>query len=726
MDTLNILERVRYWQGQLLASGDLRTQTRSVAELRRLHNRNVHSAFGLAIGLEVGDIAEGTVPVSCGLAYDCAGRELVLPVGRAFPLPTPPISRPTLLTLAYDAASSEAVLAWRTQGKPDTRDSVALARLLPDVAGPTLDPEFHPVITRPLARPRLAFGETIPGDTAWTEWDEGQIQVGVQTTLDTSAAGFTNTPNYFAEVSADTPPDGFVPAWFTSIVNPQPGSFTLRLFMHGITRHTFELSSGRAQVSTTPTPGAPVQLLAGGAFSPWDQVSRLLPMAAKASVVKSISGDTATLDSAIDNFNAQTSLAFGNPPRIATLDGTPNAGDVTIRLHQAKLIQQGDVIARVLPGGAGLGNPVLVSDAPTTKSITLASAIDGLTDGDSLAAADFQIRATVIAVMNAGAQVTVANASVFPPNSTLVHLNDDFAAVEMAAFTSASGNILTLTPAMRMLQPGGILALCSLPVSVTVTGIDPDGTIQVNLPDVIKVGSFVASLPAHPGISTVTESNGLTLRLSLPIPGLAINDALAVITMSGVVDASPGASATKVKLNASNRIRPGDFLAPISGWREPSFTRSLATVLQTNNTALTLSPALDGLMKGDTIGFASIASTAYIVLRLKDLPVLTPGDEVLLVAPDLLTGQTVAVFAKLIFIFTAQKLVYLMLSTPGGSFTIRPEDLTASVLFLRGSPLALVQNLNLYVSWLACQNPDPMPRPCTDDPFSHDPCGTNA
>ncbi|HTV23568.1 MAG TPA: hypothetical protein VMG12_32990, partial [Polyangiaceae bacterium] len=45
------LERVRYWQGQLLTAADLREQVATDAELRRLHDRFAHRAAGIAIGL---------------------------------------------------------------------------------------------------------------------------------------------------------------------------------------------------------------------------------------------------------------------------------------------------------------------------------------------------------------------------------------------------------------------------------------------------------------------------------------------------------------------------------------------------------------------------------------------------------------------------------------------------------------------------------------------------
>jgi hypothetical protein len=175
MTEASYLERVRYWQGQLLSAGDLQTQMRAVAELRRLHNRAVHSAYGIAIGLSVDDIKDGAVPVGCGLAYDCYGRELMVPVDRTVPLPKPPITVPTLLVISYDAALDSASLSWRPQGQPVSTDDVAIARIVQGSPDPTYDPSFLPAIARPLARPRIASGQTVPGETPWQLWQEGSI-----------------------------------------------------------------------------------------------------------------------------------------------------------------------------------------------------------------------------------------------------------------------------------------------------------------------------------------------------------------------------------------------------------------------------------------------------------------------------------------------------------------------------------------------------------------------
>src|SRR5579864_1624026 len=46
------LERTRYWQGQLLKSGDLNGQVSTDLQLRWWHNRALHNAYGVALGYE--------------------------------------------------------------------------------------------------------------------------------------------------------------------------------------------------------------------------------------------------------------------------------------------------------------------------------------------------------------------------------------------------------------------------------------------------------------------------------------------------------------------------------------------------------------------------------------------------------------------------------------------------------------------------------------------------
>lgn len=869
MNTAMQLERIRYWQGQLLASDDLRTQMRVVAELRRQHNRALHRAYGIAIGLTVGDVADGAITVSCGLAYDCSGRELMVPVSRTVPLPTPAIATPHLLVLAYDARSGDSTLAWQPQGTPAATDGVAIARILPGPPDPHRDAAFRPVIARPMARPRIAGGQTVRGNTAWEFWHEGQVSVGVQTQVDTSAYGFTTTPNYFAEAVTDNPTRDFIPAWFASISNPAPDSFTLRLFMRRITREAFELVDPKVQAAKTPPVGGVVTLKSGDAFKRLDVVSRLLPVAPQASVVKALAGNTATLDTPLEDFTGTKQVAFGNPPRIAAvtkapahaatlqivvdtpqnfhsgdvvvkLDTTGNhptrvvsiddqdeleladqisltngdklgiagppslvtdatattitvqnpelfarndivvcvdadivsaqitniggasneiltltpavtglktkhiakvqlggtvqtvdteAGEVKIQVDQPKLFRTGDLVAKIVAPGA-FSDPVRVQSVHSgSKTLTLSGPIAGLGLDDQIAAADFRVRATVLTAT--GTTVTLANAEIFPANSLVARLDDSYAPTGRAHVSTATAGTLMLREEISGLKPADILALCSFPISVTVESIDPDGILQVSPPWLLKAGDVVAPIPAHSGIAIVAVASGSSVQLATPISGLTTNDKLSVITVGGTVSITPGTSNTKVVLEADHRVRTGDFLADIKGWREPGPARSIAVVQDATGTNLTLSSPtggagqIDGLMINDSVGLASFSSgSPILLLRVKSIPAgITPGDEALLVGLDRLQGRTTSMFASVAAIVFTANLVVLVLEGTPGPFAIRPEDLTASILLVRGSPLALVQKQNLYVRWVACQDPDPMPRPCSDDDSPPNCCG---
>jgi len=72
---------------------------------------------------------------------------------------------------------------------------------------PFLVQDFTSPASRALARPRVASGATVPGDTPWEPWIESAIlfrereipiAVGMQVSIDTTSAGFTEEPCYFA------------------------------------------------------------------------------------------------------------------------------------------------------------------------------------------------------------------------------------------------------------------------------------------------------------------------------------------------------------------------------------------------------------------------------------------------------------------------------------------------------------------------------------------------
>src|SRR5712692_10775952 len=226
------LERLRYWQGQRLRARDFRDQTAIEAQLRWWHNRALHNAFGVSLGLAVSPVLVSgqltAVRVTCGLAYDCFGRQLILQETREIPVPATPsqgnqrATKMTLLMRYKEAAQfprrndlamacppcsgslfqEEPDFVWQLGDRVQVTDGVPLARVSYDNQLAVFDQQFAAPISRPLARPHLASGATIPEHTVWEPWlielSERPFPIGAQTKVDTSAAGFTRTPCYFA------------------------------------------------------------------------------------------------------------------------------------------------------------------------------------------------------------------------------------------------------------------------------------------------------------------------------------------------------------------------------------------------------------------------------------------------------------------------------------------------------------------------------------------------
>jgi hypothetical protein len=208
------LERLRYWQGQLLRGRDFRDQLAIEAELRAWHNRALH-ATGVSGGLSVQGLpgrTPETVRVDAGLAYDCYGRELALARPREVEVPAEPprAGGDWILVLrlpggpaAHGRPLAEPELAWEpadslrpSRGVPLVRAKRVSGRLVLDIGT-----DRRP--SRALARPRFATGATTPRATPWQLWTlPSDDFAGLQVRVDTSAAGFTGIPCYFAWLEA--------------------------------------------------------------------------------------------------------------------------------------------------------------------------------------------------------------------------------------------------------------------------------------------------------------------------------------------------------------------------------------------------------------------------------------------------------------------------------------------------------------------------------------------
>lgn len=275
------LERVRYWQGQMLRSRDF-NDIHAVEEQRRWwHNRALHNAYGIHRDPDVAPAFAATlsndatfVTVTAGLAYDSFGRELILETDQNVRVPAGvPDNESFVLLARYRMMAPQArdeefaailctnqgpvcpgfvELVWKQLASFVFTDGVPLIAVKITGGDVTLvDLPFPPPVSSPLARPQLASGSTVPGNTAWELWtyvSSGQQHVlGVQTTIDTSASGFTDAPCYFAwlQGSLFNPlTQHLAPALFPSIAEETVHSFVFRI--------PLPLSSSGGFFATTP------------------------------------------------------------------------------------------------------------------------------------------------------------------------------------------------------------------------------------------------------------------------------------------------------------------------------------------------------------------------------------------------------------------------------------------------------------------------------------------
>jgi hypothetical protein len=144
-----------------------------------------------------------------------------------------------------------------------------------DERTPVLNAHFVAHRARALTRPRIGSGATVAGDTAWDLWTEIVLDpsgrkipadLGVQVTVDTSGAGFTETPCYFAWLQGtlwDQVHLNFFPVPIVHIDRETYRRFRFRLWMPSIiavigARIRYANVDPDLSNPTTPTP--PVSL----------------------------------------------------------------------------------------------------------------------------------------------------------------------------------------------------------------------------------------------------------------------------------------------------------------------------------------------------------------------------------------------------------------------------------------------------------------------------------
>jgi hypothetical protein len=265
------LRRVRYWQGQMLRSRDFGDQNADTAQHRWWHNRALHNAYGVYQGLTAVGVPSNDAPtavhVDSGVGYDCYGRELFVesPQTVVLPVNVPPIPITMALLIRYESekgcepASTEeicwstdvsqvagtACFSWKRLDEVRFCDGVPLGQVIYDGrGGRKVSATFIAPGTRAIARPAIATGSTLPGNTPWQPWvvsappdftgtAGGGSAVGVQAAIDTSAAGFTRMPCYFAWLAGplfNAETGQLLPDIFTSLAHESANGFTFRMW----------------------------------------------------------------------------------------------------------------------------------------------------------------------------------------------------------------------------------------------------------------------------------------------------------------------------------------------------------------------------------------------------------------------------------------------------------------------------------------------------------------
>jgi hypothetical protein len=226
------IERVLHVPGELLRSRDLGAQVRSDAERMWWHQRAVHDAVGAVVGLTATLDANRIVTVAPGVGYDPCGREVVLEAEAAIAAPQD-AARTLALVLHRCGERRAPRLGWVRLDRMERCDGVPLARLSPGQGG--LEP--WPGRVRPLARPRFASGATLPGATAWEPWlalERRTPAFGLEVRVDTSAAGFTGRPAYFAwlqwpGIATRDPRIAILSLGLQHVADETPAGFTFRI-----------------------------------------------------------------------------------------------------------------------------------------------------------------------------------------------------------------------------------------------------------------------------------------------------------------------------------------------------------------------------------------------------------------------------------------------------------------------------------------------------------------
>ncbi|MDX2152666.1 MAG: hypothetical protein SFV54_18135 [Bryobacteraceae bacterium] len=570
MSTLG-LDRLRYWETQKLKSSDFANRDRREGILRAWHNRALHETGGSIFGLAVTLTADSAqVKVACGLAYDCAGRELWLPVETKLALPR--ANAPRWLLLAPRG------LVW---AEPHTNNpsSVPLAELYFEGETPKL--RYAPRLLRPLARPLLATGSTLSGNTPWEIWliprpgdltGLNGIPVGVQTRIDTAAAGFTRIPHYFARLEApdwdlkSVPPPEFVPAYFSHVAEAATNGFTFRLLLKDIATRTLTAVNATGIVQSVVsfaggTAQRRVELDDAEDFAATDMVAMVRPRGDRAVLLGEREGESYRVASS-QLFANDKAAALGNLPRVSRVASVTEQAFTTLTVEGTPPASGSLVATR--PSGSATVVGVTGNSVRLDRILRGASA-----DNEFRVALSQRLRVTEKPVVEGGLMQVKVGSSVAAVGDWVVALSGSGNPQGIASeVRSLDGRTLSIEPALPSLTSGARLAVFRQPVNVTNLSNDrTERTIQVDRPQMFRAGDvvIVSQRPAQPAVIVSVDDDQIAVSPSSF--EAAAGDVLVAGNWKGAVSSlalySFGAFQFVIVAEPA-LVRPGNFLMSVT------------------------------------------------------------------------------------------------------------------------------------------------------------------
>ncbi|MCU0526261.1 MAG: hypothetical protein MUF72_15700 [Elainella sp. Prado103] len=266
-------QRIRFYDGQLLTSKDLWDERAYADWLRGLHLRVLHDTWGIALGLNIIAAARELL-ITPGLAYNCRGQEILLAetLQLSIPVPLPPtglilairhnktlednaaITATCDLSNGLDLNLERPTFLWQKPDQLCLGEEIPLARVYVKDNSIELDLSIRRNI-QSLQRPNIGWGLyeiiiPIQSDAFYSSqynWvgpnNPHPIEgfIGLQFNVNTSEAGFMQTPFYFATFQASVliagkrtsvlPYQLYYGINFQSIADPTPNEFTLQVLV---------------------------------------------------------------------------------------------------------------------------------------------------------------------------------------------------------------------------------------------------------------------------------------------------------------------------------------------------------------------------------------------------------------------------------------------------------------------------------------------------------------